>query len=181
MPSPNDADLVERSLSGDKAAFETLVRRHEKPIYNLALRIVRDPEDAADIAQSVFVKAYEKLDTYDPSHKFFSWVYRIALNESLNFARRKATTEEYESGVSAIEEFTPEQNYKEGELAHKIGAAISKLKTDHRMVLVLRHYHDFSYQEMSEVLQIPEKTVRSRLFTARQQLREILAKDLVQE
>lgn len=177
MRAGNDAELVAKSLQGDQAAFEVLVRKHRQPIYNLALRIVTDPEDAEEIAQSVFVKAYEKLDTYNPAYKFFSWIYRITLNESLSYAKRRSNMDEYESGISAIEEFTPEENLEEGELIHKISSAVSRLKTDYRMVVVLRHYHDFSYQEMSEVLQIPEKTVKSRLFTARQQLKEILEKD----
>jgi RNA polymerase sigma-70 factor (ECF subfamily) len=177
MTADNDANLVARSLQGDQTAFEALVRKHRQPVYNLALRIVAEPEDAEEIAHSVFVKAYQKLDTYDPAYKFFSWIYRIALNESLSYAKRRSNLDEYESGISAVEEFTPEANLEEGELIHKIGDAVSRLKTDYRMVVVLRHYHDFSYQEMSEVLQIPEKTVKSRLFTARQQLKEILEKD----
>ncbi len=177
MRARSDTDLVEKSLQGDQEAFEQLVRKYRQPVYNLALKIVKDSEDAEDITQSVFVKAYEKLDTYNPVYKFFSWVYRIALNESLSHTKRRSNMDEYESGVTVIENFTPEESLKEGELINKIGSAISRLKTDYRMVVVLRHYHDFTYQEMSEVLQIPEKTVKSRLFSARQQLKEILGED----
>jgi RNA polymerase sigma-70 factor (ECF subfamily) len=177
MKAHDDATLVRECLSGDNHSFEALVRKYQSPIYNLALRMLKDPEDAEDIAQTVFVKAYEKLDTYNPAHQFFSWVYRIAVNESINFSKRQKRQDEYISGVTAAYEVTPEVDFRGGELSEHIGDAILRLKMDYRLVLVLKHYHDFTYQEMGEILQIPEKTVKSRLFTARQQLKEILEKE----
>jgi RNA polymerase sigma-70 factor (ECF subfamily) len=176
MPGNEDAILVEKALAGDSSAFETLFKKCERQVHALVLRIVRDPDDAQDIVQAVFTKAFEKLHTYDPKYQFFSWVYRIGLNESLNHTRRRRPMEEYESGVSAIYTGTPERDFRDTELAAHVGEAIKQLKMDYRLVLVLKHYHDFSYQEMSEILEVPEKTVKSRLFTARQQLKEILEK-----
>lgn len=177
MKERNDSMLVDQCLKGDNRAYETLVLTYEKPIYNLALRMVKVPEDAEDIAQTVFVKAYEKLDSYNPAHRFFSWIYRIAVNESINFCKRNRRTEDYESGVTGSDKETPEQSFRDGELSENIGSAIAQLKLDYRLVIVLKHFHDFSYQEMGEILQIPEKTVKSRLFTARQQLKVILEKE----
>jgi len=177
MKERTDAVLVDQSLKGDNRAFEALVLKYEKPVYNLALRMVRVPEDAEDIAQTVFVKAYEKLDSYNPAHRFFSWIYRIAVNESINFCKRNKRTDDYESGVTGVDELTPEENFRAEQLGEHIGDAIGRLKLDYRLVLVLKHFHDFSYREMSEILQIPEKTVKSRLFTARQQLKLILEKE----
>jgi RNA polymerase sigma-70 factor (ECF subfamily) len=177
MRERDDTVLVEQCLKGDKRAFEALVLRFEKPIYNLALRMVRVSEDAEDITQTVFIKAYEKLESYNPAHRFFSWLYRIAVNESINFCKRNRRTEEYESGVTASVKHTAEEHYRAGQLEEDIGDAIGRLKIDYRLVIVLKHYHDFSYKEMSDVLQIPEKTVKSRLFTARQQLKSILEKE----
>jgi len=174
MNARDDAVLVADCLSGDNSAFEVLVGKYHRPIYNLALRMLKDPDDAADITQTAFIKAYEKLDTYNPRHQFFSWIYRIAINESINYSKRVKRLEEYESGVSAARETTPADEYGTDELADEIAEAILFLKVDYRMVIVLRHYHDFSYDEMSEILDIPEKTVKSRLFSARQQLKEIL-------
>jgi len=174
MDARDDAALVADCLGGDKGAFEHLVRRYNKPIYNLALRMLKDPDDAADIAQTVFVKAYEKLDTYDSRRQFFSWIYRIAVNESINHTKKAKRLDEYESGVTAVFRQTPSDEYRTDELAGQIGEAIRLLKLDYRMVIVLKHYHDFSYQEMGEILDIPEKTVKSRLFSARQQLKDIL-------
>jgi len=177
MKLHNDANLVDECLKGDNRAYEELVRKYQKPIYNLALRMAKAPEDAEDITQTVFVKAYEKLDSYDSTHRFFSWIYRIAVNESINFCKRRQREDPYESGVTGAHRETPEETYRDGELSEHVGDAIARLKMDYRLVLVLKHYHDFSYHEMSEVLQIPEKTVKSRLFTARQQLKVILEKE----
>lgn len=175
MKDHADAELVRACLSGDQKAFETLVRKYEKPIYNLALRMLKDRDDAADVAQTVFVKAYQKLDSFDESHEFFSWVYRIAINESINFKKRTKRLDEYESGVSAALQANQEQAHGAEVLRDEMIDAIERLTMDYQMVIVLRHFHDFSYEEMAEVLSVPEKTVKSRLFTARQQLKEILA------
>lgn len=174
MKADKDTALVRATLEGDNAAYEVLVKKYHRPIYNLALRMVKKPEDAEDITQNVFVKAYEKLDSYRPSHQFFSWIYRIAVNESINFSKRQRRLDEYESGVTAFREETPADAYGQDALSNAIGRAIKMLKIDYRLVIVLKHYHDFSYKEMSEVLGVPVKTVKSRLFTARQQLKEIL-------
>ena len=83
-----DANLVRQCLAGDTRAFDALVRKYHKPLYHLALRMVRDRDDAMDIVQGVFVKVYQKLGSYDERHEFFSWIYRITINESINFASR---------------------------------------------------------------------------------------------
>lgn len=174
MNAKNDAALVAECLGGDNRAFETLVRKYEKAVYNVALRMLGAPEDAEDIAQTVFVKAYEKLDTYDSAHQFFSWIYRIAVNESINYSKRSKRIQEYESGMTPSLEEAPDRSADEGDLAEVVAGAIRELSIDYRMVIVLRHYHDFSYQEIGEILSLPEKTVKSRLFTARQRLKEFL-------
>jgi len=170
-----DAELVRSCLSGNQKAFETLVRKYEKPIFNLALRMLKDRDDAADVAQTVFVKAYQKLDSFDETHEFFSWVYRIAINESINFKKRIKRLDEYESGVTAALQATQEQAHGAQVLRDEMIDAIERLTMDYQMVIVLRHFHDFSYEEMAEVISVPEKTVKSRLFTARQQLKDILS------
>jgi RNA polymerase sigma-70 factor, ECF subfamily len=169
-----DAALVRECLAGDSRAFDTLVRKYQKPLYNLALRMVRDRDDAMDIVQGVFVKVYQKLGSYDERHGFFSWVYRITINDSINFANRSKRSEEYRSVESVTLLPTQEAARNAAVLSQEIEAAIATLKPDHRMVIVLKHFHDFSYQKMADVLGIPEKTVKSRLFSARQQLKEIL-------
>ena len=175
VKDPNaDAILVRQCLAGDSRAFDALVRKYEKPLYHLALRMTRDRDDAMDIVQGVFVKVYQKLDSYDEKHEFFSWIYRITINESINFTNRAKRNEEYQSGESVVLAPTQEATRSAEALSEEIIEAIEMLKPDYRMVIVLKHYHDFSYQEMAEVLSVPEKTVKSRLFTARQQLKDIL-------
>jgi RNA polymerase sigma-70 factor (ECF subfamily) len=174
MTTRADAELVRECRAGDPAAFETLVRKYEKPVYNLALRMLKDRDDAMDVTQAAFVKAYEKLDSFDDRYGFFSWIYRIAINESINFSKRNQRRDEYQSGVTAVLAPTQEVDRRAGALSEEIEHAIEMLKIDYRMVIVLKHFQDFSYEEIAEVLRIPEKTVKSRLFTARQQLKEIL-------
>jgi len=169
-----DATLVRECLAGDTRAFDALVRKYQKPLYHLALRMVKDRDDAMDIVQGVFVKVYQKLDSYDERHGFFSWIYRITINESINFVNRSKRSEEYESGVTVALAPAQDDARRQAALSEEIEKAIAMLKLDYRMVIVLKHYHDFSYEEMAEVLEIPEKTVKSRLFSARQQLKEIL-------
>ncbi len=84
MNEDSDGILVQRCRAGDRRAFEALVGRYEKPVFNAALRMLRNPEDARDVAQTVFLKAFEHLADYDPKYRFYSWIYRIALNESIN-------------------------------------------------------------------------------------------------
>lgn len=177
MKERSDAALVDRCLRGDNVAFEMLVSKYHKPVFNLALRMAKVTEDAEDITQTVFVKAYEKLDSYNPAHRFFSWIYRIAVNESINFCKRARPKDDYESSVTGATRQTPEEDFRVGELGEQVVGAIGRLKLDYRLVIVLKHFHDFSYREMSEVLQIPKKTVKSRLFTARQQLKTILERE----
>lgn len=177
MSDAEDRRLVRDSLAGDPAAFELLVEKYEKVVFNLALGMVRAYEDAEDVTQTAFVKAYEKLETYKPSHRFFSWLYRIAVNESLNLlSRRKKRFEEVSSGIVSTEK-TPEENYDDAYLDGKIRTALMVLPMDYRLVIVLRHFLQMSLREIAEILEIPDKTVKSRLFTARQRLGSILLKE----
>ncbi len=168
----DDHELVDRCLRGDLEAFAPLVTRYQRPLFNVALRMVKDREDARDITQTAFVKAYEKLRTFDRRHRFFSWIYRIAVNECLNFVSRRRPEGPLSPKLPSADD--PERSAEAGELAARVQEALMALSPDYRMVVILRHFVDLSYDEMSETLMIPEKTVRSRLYTARQRLAEIL-------
>jgi RNA polymerase sigma-70 factor, ECF subfamily len=169
----DDATLVRRCLAGDRAAFEPLVVRYQKPVYNAAFRLLRDAEDARDVAQTTFLKAFEHLADFDPSYKFYSWIYRIAVNESLNaLGRRKPSAATY--GEEPDQSPGPDRQV-DGEQTHRaIESALARIKPELRTVIVLRHFLHLSYQDMGEVLALPEKTVKSRLYTARQLLRDDL-------
>jgi RNA polymerase sigma-70 factor, ECF subfamily len=170
-----DAALVRASANGDRAAFGTLLANYERPIYNVAMRMLQHPEDARDIVQIVFLKAFEKLHQFDYAHRFYSWIYRIAINECidmLNARRRFAPLHDEES---IDEDSNPHEACRVAQASAGVQAAMSHLPPDYRAVIVLRHFVDCSYEEMAGILAVPEKTVKSRLFTARQLLRERLA------
>ena len=175
MSSDRDELIVQACLSGERKAFEVLVERYEKKLYNAAYRIVGDAEDAMEATQSAFVKAYERLGSFDTSQRFFPWMYRILINESLNIVNRRKRFDEIDSRFPVTGR-SPEEKYGDDEMARHLQMAVRALKPDYRVVVALRHYQGFSYKEISDILGIPEKTVKSRLFTARQQLREMLVR-----
>lgn len=174
----NDVDrvLVERYRNGDRAAFTELVIRYQRPIYNAAFWILRRAEDASDIAQIVFLKVAEQLDDYDPRYKFFSWIYRIAINESLNLLRRNGREEalDDEIDVPGAESANPESQLGAAERSARLGRALMSMTANDRMVLTLRHFGELSYEEIARILDVDEKTVKSRLFEARHRLRDLL-------
>jgi RNA polymerase sigma-70 factor (ECF subfamily) len=173
MAGSHDASLVDQCLQGDRRAFETLLDRYQRTVFNVVYRIVRDIEDAQDVTQSSFVKAFENLRSFNPKYKFFSWIYKIAVNESLNFLnQRKRTIELNEEVVS--QEDDPEGSLANMELTEKINDCLMKLSPEYRVVIVLRHFQDLPYHEIGQILDLPEKTVKSRLFAARQALRRHL-------
>jgi len=169
-----DAMLVQACLAGDRSAFSELVDSYEGKLFNVAYRITGSRDDAMDVTQATFLKAYEKLHTFDLSRTFFSWIYRIAINEALNLVRRTRNTAPLDL-ETADPEKSPEESAQEGETRRFVQASLMRLQPDHRAVIVLRHLQGLSYREIAEVLGIPEKTVKSRLFSARRALRTILA------
>ncbi|HMK38361.1 MAG TPA: sigma-70 family RNA polymerase sigma factor [Bacteroidota bacterium] len=175
MTEHSDEDLVRQCRAGEIKSFDLLVERHQRTIFNLALRMVRDSDDAADVSQSVFVKAYENLERFDPQFKFFSWLYRIAVNESLNALEQKRRFEGLEGNDLAAD--TADEKDDEAVREEKrIQDGLMMLNVDQRAVIVLKHMQGLSYREIAQVLDLPEKTVKSRLFSARQLFKDILKK-----
>src|SRR3954462_13882033 len=173
----NDVDqaLVERYRKGDRQAFTDLVVRYQRPIYNAAFWILRSADDAKDIAQDVFLKVAERLDEYDSHHRFFSWIYRIAVNESLNLLRRNGHEEPLDDEVDLPGMGDdPETQARDAERTRYVERALSTMSPMDRTVIVLRHFSECSYQEIARLLDVDEKTVKSRLFEARHRLRDRL-------
>ncbi len=175
MTSDQDTTWVDACLSGDRKAFGMLVEKYGKQMFNTAYRMVNDREDAMDATQSAFVKAYEKLDAFDSTYRFFSWLYRILVNESLNILNHRNRFDPLDSDIE-VSEKDPEETYNDVELGNHLQSALMELKPDYRAAIVLRHYQGLSYREMGEIVGVPEKTVKSRLFSARRQLKDILAR-----
>jgi RNA polymerase sigma-70 factor (ECF subfamily) len=165
--------LVDACLRGDRSAFDELVDRYEGPLYNAAFRITGSVDDAMDATQAAFVKAFEKLHSYDPKYKFFSWIYRIVVNQSLNLVGRRREEPGLEIDLPAKGR-NPESVLDDRERMDELEKALLELAPEHRTMILLKHLEGFSYQEIGELLGIPEKTVKSRLFSARQRLRTIL-------
>lgn len=168
-----EADLIARSLDGDHDAYGELVETHQRVLYNVALRMTGNREDAQDVTQIAFIKAYRNLASFDRSRKFFSWVYRILWNETLNLIQRRPRLEPLDDEMPAGQP-APDRESEEREASALIHEAIQELPADYRQVILLRHFAQLSYQEMSRVIELPEKTVKSRLFTARRLLGTIL-------
>jgi RNA polymerase sigma-70 factor (ECF subfamily) len=171
-----DRALLERFRAGDREAFAELVVRYQRPIYNAAFWILRKPEDASDVAQTVFLRVAERLDEYDDRYKFFSWIYRIAVNESLNLVRRSERDEELddEADLPCSERDDPARRADDAESSARISSALRRLSARDRMVITLRHFSECSYDEIGEILEVDVKTVKSRLYEARQRLRALL-------
>jgi len=174
----NDVDqaLVERYRRGDREAFTELMIRYQRPIYNAAFWILRSADDAHDISQVVFLKVAEHLDDFDSQHRFFSWIYRIAVNESLNLLRRNGHEEPLDEDIDlpGPDSANPETLARDAERSRSIQRALLTMSPNDRTVLVLRHFSECSYQEIAQILDVDEKTVKSRLFEARHRLRELL-------
>jgi RNA polymerase sigma-70 factor (ECF subfamily) len=174
-PAPNDdldRALVRRFLGGERAAGDELVNRYHRSVFNVALRMLGNVQDAEDVTQTVFGNAFGALDSYDPKYRFFSWIYRMTVNESLNTLKRRRNVVSLDGSfdVPAVEGIS--QSAADAEA--RVGSALLELKPDDRAVVVLRHFVSFSYEEISDVLGVPVKTVKSRLFTARERLRQSL-------
>jgi RNA polymerase sigma-70 factor (ECF subfamily) len=172
MGDGDDVQLVGRCLAGDTEAFRPLVERYEHVVFNLGLRLLGDREEARDVAQAAFIKVYENLGRYDARFRFYSWLYRIALNECLNVRNRRRQHVPLDPNLPAPDR--PDEGVRQAEVVEQVRGAVMSLSRDYRDVVVLRHFAELSYAEMSAVLQVPEKTVKSRLHTARQRLGERL-------
>lgn len=176
MLKDHDQTLVECCKKGDSAAFKTLVTRYQRPIYNAAFRVLGNADDASDITQVVFLRIAERLHEYDAQYKFFSWIYRIAVNEAINLLRRNRREQQLDDEIElpALATANPEWQYHNVQVSERIQRALMSMKIDDRVVLTLRHFSDCSYHEIAQILDLEEKTVKSRLFEARQRLSELL-------
>ncbi len=176
----NDGQLVQAALGGDKEAFGRLVERYQDRVFNTLVRVLGSRDDARDIVQDAFVQAFVKLDSFRGDAKFYTWLYRIAMNLALSHRRRRRPTESLDATKDNVGEEpvaqqpTAAQEMIERERAEQLQQALLELNDGHRQILVLRELEGFSYETISEILELPVGTVRSRLFRARIQLKEQL-------
>ncbi len=184
----NSRELVQRAKAGDEAAFESLVRLHEKMVYHLALRMTGNPEDAGDLTQEAFISAYRALSGFKEESSFSTWIYRLATNACIDFLRKEkrkrgiplvAQSEDGEQRDLEIPDpgGNPVAELEKKELREAIHRGMERLSPEHKQVLVLREISGLNYLEIAETLGLEEGTVKSRIARARLRLREILLAD----
>lgn len=185
-PLPSDELLVTRILAGDADLYETLIARYERPIVNFIYRMIGDYEQALDLAQEVFFKAYRSLERFDPTFRFSTWLYRIASNRSIDHLRKQAPVllslndpkdgEPGSEGAIQLKSATrgPEDLLASRELGEQISGAIDALPAPYRELILLRHLQGMSYEEIARLKRLPLGTVKNRLFRAREILRRKL-------
>lgn len=176
MHKDRDAALINDCKRGDRQAMDQLVSQYQRPVFNAAYRILGNTEDAADTTQIVFLKVFEHIADYDTKFKFFSWVYRIAINESLNHIKNRRKQVPLADNQASPWR-GPAEELDSNRLCNRVQRALMLLGEDYRTVVVLKHISGCSYQQISEILQLPTKTVKSRLYSARQQMKKTLQDD----
>ena len=182
----DDARLVQATLSGERQAFGVLVQRYQDRLFNTLLRFTGSRHDASDLVQDAFIQALVKLDTFRGDARFYTWLYRIAMNLSLSQRRKRRPIASVDVAKDRVGEEPmdggqgPEQELLQIERAQLVQQALLLVGDEHRQILVLREMESCSYDQIGEILDLPVGTVRSRLFRARVQLKQRL-KTLLQE
>src|SRR5882724_648668 len=179
--------LVERARQGDLGAYDDLVRRYQERIYATIYHMTSNHEDANDLAQEAFIKAYQALKSFKGGSSFYTWVYRIAVNKTINFLKQRKNrvhmslndldinAEHDPDLVSLVSEKTPRRDVSLAELQEKLNEAMQKLSDHHRLVVTLHDVQGMSHEEIARIMDCNIGTVRSRLFYARQQLQAYLS------
>ncbi len=182
-----EAELVKRARKGDLGAYDKLVRRYQERIYATIYHMTSNHEDATDLAQEAFIKAYQALRSFKGGSSFYTWVYRIAVNKTINFLKQRRNrtqmslddldlnAEHDPDLVALISDKTPRREVGLTELQEKLNAAMQKLSEPHRLVVTLHDVQGLSHEEIAEIMDCNVGTVRSRLFYARQQLQAYLS------
>ncbi len=182
-----ELDLVQRARRGDIAAYDDLVRRYQERIYATVYHMTANHEDASDLAQETFIKGYQALKSFKGDSSFYTWVYRIAVNKTINFLKQRKNrtylslndldfnAEHDPDLVALISDKTPRRDVSLSELQEKLNAAMLKLSPVHRLVVTLHDVQGLSHEEIGKIMDCNIGTVRSRLFYARQQLQAHLS------
>lgn len=184
-----DYELIQRCLGGDRNGFKGIVERYQRRVFDTVYRMVFDTENARDITQEVFVKAYTKLHTFNPVYPFRVWIQRIATRTAIDHLRRRKPemlewNGDGESARWSVEaryaspQLRPDQRLEQVETAEIVRKAVEHLQPKLKAVIVLRHFREMSYEEIADTLQIPIGTVKNRLFRARDQLQQYLVESL---
>jgi len=182
-----DETLVARAQGGDASAFDVLVERYKQRVYATVYHMTGNHEDANDLVQDAFIKAYRNLHSFKGQSSFYTWIYRIAVNRTINFLKRRkdrghlslndmdANVETDPDYVELMSHITPRREVGLNELQEKLNEAIQKLSEEHRAVVIMHDVQGMTHADIAKVMHCSEGTVRSRLFYARQQLQGLLS------
>lgn len=173
----SDEVLIERVKKGECEAFNPLVERYKLPLYKVMYRMVYNRDDAEDLVEEAFIKAFRAISKFEIGRSFYAWICRIAVNNAINYLKKEKrgqtqSIEFIEHSLSA-KRGNPVEMTRQKTLKERIAMAMAKLPEDYRTILVLRVEEDLTYQKISEILEIPRGTVMSRLARARQRMREL--------
>jgi RNA polymerase sigma-70 factor (ECF subfamily) len=185
----SDQDLVARAQQGSEKAYRELLGRYQRPVFSVIYRMIRDREQAEDLAQETFVRVFNNIDRYDPRYKFSSWIFKIATNLTIDSIRRKeiatvsidgsrnAVTPDQIEATSitiASTDENPEELLEAKQLGEEIEEAIQRLRPEYRAAILLRHVEGREYQEIAEILSLPLGTVKTYIHRGRHELRDSL-------
>jgi RNA polymerase sigma-70 factor (ECF subfamily) len=179
----DDAQLMDSVQQGNPMAFRVLVERYKKRAYFTALKLVGDPDDAYDLSQEAFIRVYNARRRYNKSHPFYAWFYTILRNLARNHLRKRSVRLEHAARIRRIRKrnreisISPECIVEANETKKAVWAALEKLSYEHREIIILRHFEDMSYDEISKLLGIAVGSVMSRLYYARKKLRDLLGEE----
>lgn len=174
MSAPSDRDLIQRAHRGDAEAFGEIVVRYQKSVFNVCYRLLHEWAEAEDMTQETFLRARERLQTFDEERGFGPWIRRVAANVCLNRLESQKRTASLDEERDADEDIRPEAQVEVRERSEQIRRALASLPSQYRVVIELRHYQELSYDEIAAELHIPLSDVKSHLFRARQRLAEKL-------
>lgn len=180
-----DHELVDAVKNGDAAAFNVIVQRYESKVIGVLFGMMHNPEDARDVAQDVFLKAYRSIDKFRGDSKLYTWLYRITVNMAIDFIRKKQKrhkveyhdemkVKEEEQGAVPVDKPGPSDTLQSRELYERLRQIVDTLPEEQKKAFMLREMEDLSYQEIAEVMQCSAGTVMSRLFYARKKIRDQL-------
>jgi RNA polymerase sigma-70 factor (ECF subfamily) len=170
----DDQKIIEEIISGQTRSYQVLVERYQNPVFRVILKIVGNSEDAKELTQDVFVKVFESIRQYKPEYKFFSWIYRIAINQALLYVKRRKKRFKTEKMLQKSFQIT-DQTDNNINCDYLLNRSLQELTGNYQSVLLLKYYAGLSYVEIAESLCIPEKKVKSRLFDARNILKDKLS------
>jgi RNA polymerase sigma-70 factor, ECF subfamily len=174
MNAPSDRDLILQARRGEAEPFGELVTRYQTAVFNVCYRILHERGEAEDLAQEAFLRAYDRIHTFDVEREFGPWMRRVAANLCLNHLESQKTTVELDDERDADESQRPEASVEVQERSEQIRSALASLPASYRLVVELRHYQEMSYDEIAAQLNIPLSDVKSHLFRARKLLAEKL-------